>query len=71
MDGTNPSCDAMLALISLKVLVGFRVIFPELFDDILARIAVVLLDLACDPQLIFWRDGSHFTTLTHQVQHEL
>jgi hypothetical protein len=62
--GTDSAGDAMLTLISLKVFVGFRVVFPKLFDDVLARVTVVFLHSAGYPQLIFRWNGSHFTTLT-------
>jgi hypothetical protein len=51
--GTDSAGDAMLPLISLKVFVGLRVVFPELFDDILARVTVVFLHSTSNPQLIF------------------
>src|SRR5258708_33058600 len=70
-DRTHPPCNAMLSIISLKVLVRLLVILPKLFDDILAHVTIVFLNLGSDLHLIFRGDGSHFPSFTHQIQHEV
>jgi hypothetical protein len=57
--------------VSLKVLVRLFIVLPELPNDVLADISVVLLDLARDLHLIFRRHGCHLSSLTHQVEHKL
>ena len=61
----------MLPLVARKVLVRLLVILPELFDDVLTDIAVLLFDLARDLQLVFGRYVRHLSAFTHEVQHEL
>ena len=67
----NPSSDTMLALESLKVLVGLFIVFPKLPDDILTNITVILLDLARNLEVVFRRNSRHFPPLPHQVEHKL
>ena len=68
---TYPSRYGVLALVARKELVRLLVVLPELFDDVLATVAVLLLDPACDLELVFGWDMRHFTALTHEVEHEL
>lgn len=67
----NPPSNTVLALESLKVFVGLFIIFPELSDDILAHIAVILFNLARNLEMVFRRNGRHLAPLSHQVKHEL
>ena len=68
---TYLASDSVLSLITFKELVWFDVILPELFDNVLADIAVLLFNLARDLQLIFGRYICHLSPFTHEVQHEL
>jgi len=61
----------VLSLIPLKVLVRLLVVLPELPDNVLTHITVVLLDFARDLELVFRRDRGHLPTLAHQVEDEL
>ena len=61
----------MLAVVPLEILVGLRVVLPELLDDILAHVRIVFLDLPGDLQLVFGRHLHHLAALSHQVEHEL
>lgn len=61
----------MLAIVTFKVFQRFLVVFPKLSNDILANVAIVLLHLSCDLQLILRRDIHHFSALPHQVENEL
>ena len=69
--GTYLSCDAVLVLVTLEVLVRLCIILAELFDDILADITVVLFHLGCNFQVLLGRNIGRLSTLTQQVQHEL
>lgn len=71
MEETYPPRYGMFPIIPFKVLVWLRIIFPKLFHDVLAHIAIILLDLRCNSQLIFGWDGCHLTALPQEVQHEL
>ena len=61
----------MFSIVPRKVLIRLLVILPELLHDVLAHIAVLLLDLPGDLQLVFRRDIGHLSALTHEVEHEL
>jgi len=61
----------MLALEPRKVLERVHIVLSEFFDDILAHVAVVLLDLASDLELVLRRNARHLPTLSEQVQDEL
>jgi hypothetical protein len=68
---TNVTGHRMLAVVPLEILVGLRVVLPELLDDVLAHICVVLLDFPGDFELVLGRHLCHLTALAHQVEHEL
>lgn len=55
----------------MEILIRFLVILPKLFDNILAHVTIIFLDLGSDLHLILRRDGGHLPAFTHQVQHEL
>ena len=61
----------MLALVSCKVLVRLLVVLPELLHDVLAHVAVLLLDLARNLELVLGRHVRHLAALAHEVEHEL
>ena len=61
----------MLSLVPRKVLVRLLVVLPELLHDVLAHVAVLLLDLACDLELVLGRHVRHLAALAHEVKHEL
>jgi hypothetical protein len=61
----------MLAVVPLEILVGLRVVLPELLDDVLTHVRVVLLDLPGDLELVLGRHLCHLAALAHQVEHEL
>ena len=61
----------MLALVPREVLVRLLVVFPELLHDVLAHVAVLLLDLARDLELVLGRHVRHLAALAHEVKHEL
>ena len=54
-----------------EILVGLRIILPVLLHDILTDIAVRLLHLSCNLQLILGGNGRHLPSFSHQIQHEL
>ena len=68
---THPPGHGVLALIPRKELVRLLVVLPELLDDVLAHVAVLLLDLAGNLELVLGRDVDHFAALTEEVEHEL
>ena len=61
----------MLALVPCKVLVRLLVILPELLHDVLAHVAVLLLDLPRDLELVLGGHVRHLAALAHEVEHEL
>ena len=61
----------MLSLVPLKVLVRLFIVLPELPDNILADITVVLLDFARNFELVLRWHSCHLPTLAHQVEDEL
>jgi hypothetical protein len=61
----------MLSIKSLKILVRLRIVLPELPDDILAHITIILLHFSGNLQLILRRYIDSLSTLSHQVQHKL
>ena len=61
----------MLSLVPRKVLVRLLVVLPELLHDILAHVAVLLLDLARNLKLVLGRHVRHLAALAHEVEHEL
>jgi len=54
-----------------KVLVGLRIVLPVFLHDVLANVAMRLLHLSCNLQLILGRDGRHLPSFSHQIKHEL
>ena len=70
-DKTHSARDGMFTIISFKVLLRILIVLPKLPHNILAHIAIILLHLACNLQLVFRRHIHHFTALTHQVENEL
>ena len=63
--------DGMLASVPLEHVVRIRIVLPELLDDVLTNVAVVLLDLASNAHLIFRRHGSHLPALARQARRDL
>lgn len=61
----------MLPCETLEHVVWVRVVFPELLYNILADVAVVLLDFVRNTKLIFRGDGRSFTPFTQEIKHEL
>ena len=61
----------MLSLVPRKVLVRLLVVLPELLHDVLAHVAVLLLNLARDLELVLGRHVRHLAALAHGVEHEL
>ena len=61
----------MLALVPREELVRLLVVLPELLHDVLADVAVLLLDPAGDLELVLGRNARHLAALAHQVEHEL
>lgn len=61
----------MLAIVPLKVLVGLRVVLPELLDDVLTHVRIILLDLSGDLKLVLGRHLRHLAALSHEIEHEL
>ena len=61
----------MFAFIALEVLVRLFIVFPEFPDDVLANVAVVLLDFPCDLHVLLRWNIGEFTALAQQVEHEL
>jgi hypothetical protein len=51
--------------------IWFRIILPELLDDILANVAVAFFDLAGDLELILRGHSRHLPPLSHEIQDEL
>ena len=61
----------MLAIVPLKVLVGLGVVLPELLDDVLTHVRIILLDLSGDLELVLGRHLRHLAALSHEIEHEL
>ena len=61
----------MLSVEPLEILVRLRIELPELLDDILTHVRIVLLDLPGDLQLVLGRHLRHLATLSHQVEYKL
>jgi hypothetical protein len=61
----------VFSLVPFKVLVRLLIVFPELSDNILANVTVVLLHFACNPQLILRWNIGHFSSFSHQIKDEL
>jgi hypothetical protein len=61
----------VFSIISLEVLQRIFIVFPKLPHDILAHIAIILLHLPRDFQLVLRRHIHHFTALTHKIENEL
>lgn len=61
----------MLTLISLEISRRVGVVFAELFNNVLADVAVVLFDGAGDDHLIFRRNDGGLAAFSEQVLHEL
>lgn len=68
---THASCDTVLPIKPLEILVWLRIILPELLHNVLTHIAEVLLHFPCNLQLILRRNIDSLSTLSHQVQYEL
>ena len=68
---TYPSGYGVLSLVPREVLVRLLVVLPELLHDVLADVAVLLLDLARHLELVFWWYVRHLASLAHEVQDEL
>jgi len=61
----------MLALEPRKVLERVHIVLPKFLNDVLAHVAVVLLDLSSDLELVLRRNARHLSTLSEQVEDEL
>ncbi len=61
----------MLAVVPREELVRLLVVLAELLHDVLAHVAVLLLDLARDLELVLGRHVRHLAALAHEVEHEL
>ena len=61
----------MLSIKPFKILVWLRIVLPKLPDDILTHIAIILLHLSRNLQLILRWHIDSLPTLSHQVQHKL
>lgn len=68
---TYASGHGVFSFKSLEILVWLSIVLPELIHDVLAHVAVILLDLRGDLHLILRGYGGHLTTFSHQVEHEL
>ena len=68
---THLLCDAVFIFVALKVLVWFRVVLAEFLHDVLAYIAVVLLDLRRNFHVLLRGNAGHLSTFTEKVEHEL
>ena len=62
---------AIFILIPLEVLVWLCVELPELLDNILTDIAIILLNLPSYFQVLLGRDIHHFPALAHEVEDKL
>lgn len=67
---TYPSSNAVLAFKSFEVIIGVHIVLPELFDNILADIAVVFFDGTGNDHLIFWWDDGRLSSFSEKVLHE-
>ena len=68
---TNLARDSILSVVLDEVFVGLGIILPVLLHDVLADVAVLLLHLSRNLQLILGRNGCHLPSFPHQIQHEL
>lgn len=61
----------MLTLVSLEIGRRVGVVLAELFNNVLADVAVVLLDSTSDNHLIFRRDDGRLPAFSEKVLHKL
>ena len=60
----------MLSFIGLKVRRGVGVVFAELLHNVLAHVAVVLLNCTSDDHLVFWWDDRCLSSFSEEVLHK-
>lgn len=59
MQDAYPPRYGVFSVIPFKVLVRVGIVFPKLLDDVLAHVAIILLDFRRHFHLVLGRNGRH------------